>query len=561
MKPSTFALAWLCSSFWGLWAMVSAQSLPQVDLGYQIQQASSFNATGQVYNFSNIRYAQPPLGKLRFAAPVPPTGRNTTVSDGSVGAICPQADPDWLAIAEVYTTDFAEGKPFNYSAVVAQLQANPPKPSPPDPRMKEDCLFLDVFSPKSVFDKAQNKTSGYKGAPVLVWIYGGGYTAGWKDGSGNPSGLIHTSQANGSDGIVFVELNYRLGAFGWLSGPTIEAADGGVSNAGLYDQRLALEWVQTNIHLFGGDPNRVTVMGESAGGGSVIHQMTAYGGLKSVPFQQAIPQSGAWLPVSSNFQKENTTQAFLALLNVTSIEDARNLPSAKVMAANALQVSMSNYGAFTYGPVVDGNFVPDQPGRLLARGQFASNVKVMAGHNSNEGPLFTDPRVTTNAAETTQLRVSFPDISDSAISHLLDTLYPAKYDGSMPYTTPVERATLMVQESFFTCNVNYMGKAYGANISEYQFAVAPALHGQDVPYTFFNGPVNGSGVVAPVAQELQKYIVDFVQTGSANGTGVPFFPLYGPNAEETVLNVTGITHMTDPDANRRCAWWQQALYY
>ena len=85
----------------------------------------------------------------------------------------------------------------------------------------------------------------------------------------NPSGLINASQADGSDGIVFVAMNYRLGAFGFMAGETLSAA-GGVSNAGLYDQRLALEWVQQNIHLFGGDPNKVTVMGESAGGKSMI---------------------------------------------------------------------------------------------------------------------------------------------------------------------------------------------------------------------------------------------------------------------------------------------------
>ncbi len=96
-------------------------------------------------------------------------------------------------------------------------------------------------------------------------IYGGGYTAGSKGGSGNPSGLIASSQAGGGEGIIFVALNYRLGAFGWLAGPTLQAS-GGVSNAGLYDQRLGLEWVQKNIHLFGGDPKQVTVMGESAGG-------------------------------------------------------------------------------------------------------------------------------------------------------------------------------------------------------------------------------------------------------------------------------------------------------
>lgn len=117
---------------------------------------------------------------------------------------------------------------------------------------------------------------------LVVWIYGGGYTGGDKSGinGGSPAGLIHRS--NGS--IIYIAINYRLGAFGWLSGPTFQQS--GSANAGLLDQRFALEWVQKYIHLFGGDPNRVTIMGESAGGGSVMHQITAYGGLKGpVPFQ------------------------------------------------------------------------------------------------------------------------------------------------------------------------------------------------------------------------------------------------------------------------------------
>lgn len=97
---------------------------------------------------------------------------------------------------------------------------------------------------------------------MLVWIYGGGYTTGDKSAlnGGGPSGLIHRS----NDSIIYVALNYRLGAFGWLSGPTFQ--QNGTANAGLHDQRFALEWVQRYIHLFGGDPGRVTVMGESAGG-------------------------------------------------------------------------------------------------------------------------------------------------------------------------------------------------------------------------------------------------------------------------------------------------------
>lgn len=100
---------------------------------------------------------------------------------------------------------------------------------------------------------------------IISRIYGGGYTIGSKSGSGDPGGLIRASQADGSSGIIFVAMNYRLGAIGWLAGPTLQAA-GGVSNAGLYDQRLAIEWVASNIHLFGGDPNQITLIGESAGG-------------------------------------------------------------------------------------------------------------------------------------------------------------------------------------------------------------------------------------------------------------------------------------------------------
>ena len=96
-------------------------------------------------------------------------------------------------------------------------------------------------------------------------IYGGGYTGGSKLTSGNPSGLIKASQKTGGQGIIFVAMNYRLGALGFLAGPTLQGS-GGVSNAAFYDQRLAIEWVKDKIHLFGGDPNRVTIMGESAGG-------------------------------------------------------------------------------------------------------------------------------------------------------------------------------------------------------------------------------------------------------------------------------------------------------
>jgi acetylcholinesterase len=357
-----------------------------------------------------------------------------------------------------------------------------------------------------------------------------------------------------------VELNYRLGALGWLAGPTLQAA-GGVSNAGLYDQRLALAWVQKYIHLFGGDPDRVTVIGESAGGGSVMHQITAYGGQNPVPFAQAIPQSPAFLPVGSNFVQENITQNFLALLNVTCIDEARRLSSKAVIAANAKQVGASNYGLFTYGPVVDGSFVPALPPLLLNQGAFAKNVKVMVGHNADEGALFTPPYVTDDTTLLAYIQQAYPTIDISVARYIVKTLYPAVYDGTYPYKSGLSRTVFILSESTFTCNTNYLDRAFGNNTYAYEFSIPPALHGFDVAYTFYNGIAGPEQVIDKIAKAMQQYITDFAQKGAPNGAGVPTFNMYGPSANEENLNVTGFMPMRDPTANARCLWWQKALYY
>ena len=196
-------------------------------------------------------------------------------------------------------------------------------------------------------------------------FYGGGYVLGSKGLSRNPSGLIKASQSGGEDGIVYVQFNYRLGALGWLAGPTFQGS-GGTANAGLYDQRLAIEWVSKNIHLFGGDPNKITLLGESAGGGSIIHQITAFGGEKPVLFQRAIAQSPGYDPVGTNAAAENITNMFFSVLGVNSLAEARQKSSAEVILANTIQVGFSfPLGTFTYGPMVDGVILPKLPGNLL----------------------------------------------------------------------------------------------------------------------------------------------------------------------------------------------------
>ncbi|ESZ96818.1 hypothetical protein SBOR_2819 [Sclerotinia borealis F-4128] len=548
-------------------ALPTNASLPVVDIGYALHQAT-INETGQYYNFSNIRYAAPPTGNLRFAAPVEPTEVDRTINDGQQGAICAQGTPYWEEVASYFfegastaTLEFveAEVEAVGKNLTISGLSA-------PAPLTSEDCLFLDVIVPESIYD-----SYGESGAPVVVWIFGGGYVAGSKFGSGNPATLISRAQENGDDGVIYVALNYRLGLFGWLSGPTFE--ESGTANAALLDQRLALEWIQKHIYLFGGDADRVTVIGESAGAGSIMHQITAYGGSNgNVPFSQAILQSPGYPPVYSDVQQEATFQNVItqaqALIgpNITSVYDLRNLDFATLAGLNTIITARSApYGTFTFGPAVDGTFVPELPAKLLLAGKFDTSVKIMTGHNSDEGAFFTSPFFSTEADITSDLTSVLPTVSNSTLAYITGTLYPPVYNGSYPYTSIYERASLITAELVFTCNARYMNTAFLNETHSYYFAVPPGLHGEDIAYTFFNGDTttsnDGLPVNATVAAVLQRYIMNFAQTGNPNGDGVPFFPVYQSNATTVVLGTTGLGSVqTDTTANNRCEWWQQALY-
>ncbi|KAH7417834.1 carboxylesterase family protein-like protein [Cadophora sp. MPI-SDFR-AT-0126] len=536
-------------------------SLPEVDLGYEIYRASGFNSTGNFYNFSNVRYAAPPVGDLRFAPPQAPGENRSSVNTGSTSRICPQATPGWLGAALPFLDSLLLGLPFNSTQSYTPPGANSSSPVPaPDPRESEDCLFLDVFVPKGVLT---NAGQGF-GAPVLVWIYGGGYTFGNKNN--DPGGLLAASGNSSNGEIIYVSINYRLGAFGFQAGPSFNA-EGGVSNVGLFDQRFALEWVQQYIHLFGGDKNRVTIFGESAGGGSTMHQITAYGGRKGkVPFQQAIPQSPGWWPTQSNVQTENTYQTFLRLTNTSSLAELHALPSDTLIRANAQQiVHESPYGQFTYGPVVDGNFVPLQPGQLLAQGKFDKDVRVMAGHNAAEGAFFTPPDIRSDETLQTHLRTVFPTTPQQTIDDITQTLYPAVFDGSFPYHDQYSRAAFIVSEGIFTCNTNYLMTANGNKAYSYLFAVPPALHGQDASYTYFTGAATPSdsllgAVNATIATAMQQFITSFAKDGRPSANAIRQFNMYGSDATVLGLNATGIDEIRDSNANARCAWWQKALF-
>ncbi len=154
----------------------------------------------------------------------------------------------------------------------------------------EDCLFLDVYVPRaSLLSRAAD-------TPVVVWFYGGAFLFGSKSQFGpklpfySGQGIVE-SAASFNQRVIFVAGNYRVGAFGWLAGPSM--ARDGRPNAGLYDQRLLLQWVQDHIHLFGGDKSHVSAWGESAGAGSIVHHLVQVNGTRDPLFKTAVLQSPA----------------------------------------------------------------------------------------------------------------------------------------------------------------------------------------------------------------------------------------------------------------------------
>lgn len=381
------------------------------------------------------------------------------------------------------------------------------------------------------------------------------------------------SSPSTSPGIVYVALNYRLAAFGLLAGPTFTAS-GGTPNAAILDQRLALEWVQKNIHLFGGDPSRVTLMGASSGASTGLHQITAYGGKKDAPFSQAFLQSPAFSPNPYPQLQETTYQMFLKHANATSLADLRAASTETIIAANSLSVFNSTYGANGgFGPVVDGNLIPQLPTLSLAQGKFAKNVKaVFSGHNTDEGFLFTNPAVQNTSAFNAQLAFTLPDASPSSLSYISETLYPPIFSNPTKYgyNDTISRLATLNADYLLNCNVHALLSAFSPHKSAphaYLFEEGPSIHSEETPYMFFNnGPTPdafGFGLVnATVAHTLQDWVLAFGATGSpvAEGT-VPFEP-YGKGREMGLLANRGVGgKVVDPAGRQRCEFWNRALYY
>ncbi|OJD28713.1 carboxylesterase family protein [Diplodia corticola] len=522
-----------------LWWVLTARAVPLslaaagpiVNLGYELHQAT-VNETGGYYNFSNIRYAKSTAGDGRFAPPQPPSQLQPArrrLNNGQSAAVCPGRRPAWLDVA----TLFAAG--LNYTQANASASA-----SVVDPRTSEDCLLLDLVVPKAVFD---NELS----APVLVWIHGGGFVSGDKSEQGNGAGLVARSMEQGNAGIIYIAVNYRLGLFGWLAGTAFEEQSG-TPNAGLLDQRLALEWVRNHVHLFGGDSNRITVMAESAGAGSTVLHMARQPAL----FQQAIVQSPWLLPPPPKARQDALYREVLHLANATTLLQLRRASTTTLQAANNMLVSQAPYGTFVFGPTVDHALVEGSPAPPLAAFQNDSSpIRLMVGHNSDEGILFTPPQALDEGAFETLLSRVLPAASPATLSLLGTELYPATY------ASPLRRYAAAYAEVSVTCAARQLAARPGGGAHAYVWSVPPGWHSLDQAYTFYDGAPDASPA-ASLATTMQRYFTNFAASGSPDRplpVPVPF-PAFDA-AAPTVLNFSTTTFgvaRDDVDAER-CRRW------
>lgn len=444
-----------------------------------------------VQSFKGIPFAAPPVGNLRWRAPQP-------------------AAP-WQGVraADHFAPDcLQEAASFDDAPLSV-------KPS-------EDCLYLNVWRPAPKDGQPMAKL------PVMVWIYGGGMV------SGGTSPAIYDGTAFAHDGVVFVSMNYRVGRFGYFAFPelTKEDADHGLlGNYGLMDQIAALKWIKANIAAFGGDPDNITIFGESAGGMAVNTLLTSP--LSQGLFNRAIIQSGGGRGglmgsntvatsenLGVNFAKANgiggTDAAALAAL--------RALPADKV--TGGLGLATSGQQKDTYGgPMIDGKLLVETSDIAYAAGHNAK-VPVMVGGNSADLGFL-------NASDKDSLFAGFGN-------HAAEARAAYDPDGSKPFPQVFAEAgmdRIMIEPARLTAQLL---SDQGLKVYEYRYGYTAsqkrpqspfgAPHASELPFVFETVGARYGAAATPqdydAARLIHAYWVNFARTGDPNGAGLPQWPTY-----------------------------------
>jgi para-nitrobenzyl esterase len=494
------------------------------------------DTTGAVRQFLGVRYAQPVTLNSRWKPPQPVTPSVITQDATQFGNHCPQT----------FT-------PFGNATLT------------------EDCLFLNVYTPNKGGDHDFDRDDG---RPVMVWIHGGANVVGESDDY-DATKLV-------GRGVVVVTINYRLGALGFLAHPALsgESPDHISGNYATEDQQAALKWVRRNIGAFGGNPEKVTLFGESAGGLNTFTNLvspTAKG-----LFHRAIVESGAYAqtqPTLAQAQAAGTAFANAAGCNQPN-------PADVLICLRALTVSQILSTTFNLSsPNVDGKVLTQSIGPALASGQF-NRVPLMNGSNHDEwnlfvaldfdlGPLHHPVTATTYAAAIAAT------IASSQAVPAVEAQYPV---GSFP--SPDQAVGALGTDAIFACPARFADElasqfvptfAYEFNDENAPENFLPAVsfpygaaHASEIQYIF---PVaNPSTVGLKLAQtplntnqlqlsdKMVGYWTEFAESGNPNGIGTPHWPRFHRDRQvmQSFVPPTPTTE-TNFATVHKCAFWDQLV--
>jgi para-nitrobenzyl esterase len=453
------------------------------------------SADGKVRTFKGIPFAAPPVGDLRWKPPQPA--------------------PAWTGVRKAadYPARCMQGR------IYSDMVFNDKGPS-------EDCLYLNLWMPA-----APEKTP----LPVMVWIYGGGFAAGATSEPRQDAGNLSKK------GVMVVTMNYRLGVFGFFSHPelTKESRRKASGNYGLLDQVAALQWVKKNIATFGGDPNNVTIFGESAGSFSVSALMASP--LSQGLFKRAIGESGAFfgatLPLKPLAETEKANVEFAkSALGTTSLQALRAKPAEEILQAALKQPTLR------FSPNVDGYFLPRDVASIYVSGK-QSHVPLLAGWNADEQSYRTilekDAPTAPNFA--TRVRALYGGQADALLK-----LYAAATDAE------VKRAAQDLAGDRFIAYGTWKWmemqlKTGKSPVFRYRFdqtlplAEPAAPHASEIEFVFqvlSSRRLPWRPEDRKVSDLMGSYWTNFAKTGDPNGPGLPPWPAYASRDGFQVMHLT-----------------------